>query len=351
MRSGIVLIALLCLGSPALAVEFGPQFDLTTSVQDNTVVLELTARYSVCGQVTTVDRIDGNGLRSPVWTGSDSIVLEPFDRFVDCTCEPVGSYHGTSSKNCPEAKCTKDEQCACSMHCQPIEDVCPPAGSLTYELLNSDSEVLVTDQINLSANLPGCTAPVDDTEVTEPDGTGNGGCQTSSPAGMSLALLLGAIILLFWYRFRTAGLILVATIVCLSTPGCRNKKEHKTAAKNTGKDVVALEPVESNLEGTPFEAVITRQTELLDYFETGTSTASVLSRTRDFRLNHANSFRDECNAALAWYAQDSQHRLNQMVKAGQVWAVVKSRVVELTAEYSDAEKRDVAILLNEFSCR
>ncbi len=181
-----------------------------------------------------------------------------------------------------------------------------------------------------------------------PDDGGAGGC-TATGGGNSWVLML--IMLGLLVRLRGPSLPPLLVLACLCAPlSCSSDKRPEPKAS----PAVAQKPLQAtdtNFEETPWEPVVATQTELLDFFETATDPESALRAVTHWRRDRLPPFKDECQAALDWYAADSVHRMDYLVKAGRVWSVVKLRVAQISADWGPAEKHDVEIWLEDFECR
>ena len=360
MNRPMLLITLLLL-SPSVALAAEPYeavWDFKAQIEGSTVRLSLTTRYVACGMGATVVRIGPDGKETTVWQAEEEgLGLDTVDMYLDCACEPVGSSHGTGLKSCPESQCTKDEQCACSKLCQDVEDACPPAGTNVYRIIDLNGAEAATLELQVPADLPGCPAspeePAKEETVEENSG---GGCAAGPAPGTTGALLFIVLLLVLSaagsHRTPRRFLFPLAAMVALST-GCAGDpvEEAKKNAKDKTVDDRVLQPVEGSIEGTPWEKVVGVQTELLDFFETGSDADSILKKIKRWKRNRLPEFGDQCKAALAYYAKDPDLRMSQFARAGQAWSVVKNRIGTMSREWGPAEKHDVGILLNEFSCR
>lgn len=337
----------------AHAEPYSPTWEFTASVAGDSVSLELTTRYVSCGLAGRIDRVVATE-RVTVWEATGEFGLETVERQVDCHCEPVGSSHGTGRKTCPEEDCTKDEQCTCSRTCAQTLDPCPTPGTLEYELFNLDGILVQTTSLQVPELLPGCAAPVvvekEEVPVAPATEAEAGGCSAAGGAGIAgLWLLLAALIILALPLPRRLPLLLVA-IGGLVAIGCGSKEEVSAEAATPGLSA-PLEPVDTNLEGTPWEQVLAAQTELLEHFETAGEPAATMWQVKQWRRDRLNGFKTDCQAALDHYAADSIHRMDFLVKTGRAWSVVQSRIRNISKDWGPAEKHDVGILLTEFECR
>jgi len=129
--------------------------------------------------------------------------------------------------------------------------------------------------------------------------------------------------------------------------GCARGKKGKAEDKKLEEP----RPPEMSIEGTPWEAVVSQQTELLDFFETGTTPWATVAKAMKWREKRLPGFKENCGKAIEYYAKDPTRRMNVMAKAGQAWSVVRLRVDEITKDWGAAQKRDVGILLTDFECR
>ena len=351
--------SLLFTGATAFAEE---EWWLEAKIVEDAVVFDIQVRYSGCGRVKRIDRVGEDAQVTAVWDAGDT-VLEPADIYVDCQCEPISGSFGTGQKSCPDQQCTKDELCACSKQCLPLQDQCAPPGAQTYRLIDADEVQLASTEITVDSLLPGCTVPdkkpfiVEDQPATE----SGGGCRASGtgPAGPSVLvwLLLAVPLLLLrilhsgWLRSRRNLVIAGCCVVLVlpATAGC-GKSGSSTRARKKNPDIV-YEPMDVVIEGTPWEQLIATQTELLDFFETGGSPGSVLSKTRRWSKKNLAGFQAACRAVRADYAQEPQKRMMYLAKAGRVWNVVKKRISTISSEWDPADRRAVGLLVNDYECR
>jgi hypothetical protein len=344
----LVCLCLLLFSSTAHGETFEAEWDFSAEVVGDSVLLHLTNRYVACGMGARIDRVSG-AQRETVFVAQDGLGLETVDPYVDCLCEPLGSSHGTGQKSCPNQDCTKDQQCACSRECSTTKDTCPEPGDWVYELYDLDENLVATAAMTLPALLPGCTAaPVASTDPEAPDQGESGGCSAAT-GGNSWLLLLVLLALLWPLKGRTrSGVVMVACLcvplACSRAPAPEPKAAPVAAPK-------PLQASDTNFEQTPWEPVVATQTELLDFFETAQDPESALRAVTHWRRDRLSAFKEECGAALAWYAADSVHRMDYLVKAGRVWSVVKQRVTQISADWGPAEKHDVGIWLEDFECR
>jgi uncharacterized protein (TIGR03382 family) len=330
----------------AHAETYEPIWDFSAELEGSVVKLDLTTRYVSCGMAARIDRV-GPDSRETIWEATGGIGLDTVDAQIGCQCEPVGSSHGTGRKSCPNQACTKDEQCACSKLCAQILDDCPPAGTSSYELMDLDGNLVQTVALAIPETLSGCATMVVESEPEAPP-TESGGCSATGKAGTGTLwlLLLLAAALVRPPRGRAALLVSLAAILAL---GCGDDK--KVDAESNAPSKIALEPVDSNLEGTPWEEVLRAQTELLEHFEVAGDPVATMRLLKRWRQDNLETFKVNCKAALEHYAKDSMHRMDHLVKAGRAWSVVDSRVRKISKEWGPAEQHDVGILLGEFECR
>jgi hypothetical protein len=325
---------------------FEPIWEFTAQLEGTVVSLDLTTRYVSCGMAARIDRI-GTDSSETIWEASDGIGLDTIDAQVACQCEPVGSSHGTGRKTCPNQDCTKDEQCACSRLCAQTVDDCPAAGTTSYELHDLDGNLVQTVALAVPETLIGCAAIVVESEPEVPAAESSG-CTATSAAGTGaiwLLLLLVSVLA----RVRRHGAILALSLAVALAFGCGSKE--KVEAEASTPSTLALEPVEANLEGTPWEDVLRAQTELLEHFEVASDPVATMRLLKRWRQENLEPFKASCKAALEHYAEDSIHRMEYLVKTGRAWSVVDSRVRKLSEEWGPAEKHEVGILLSEFVCR
>ncbi len=348
MKSWLPVFFILLLPlNTANAETFEPIWDFTATLTGSEVALDLTTRYVSCGMAARIERVAGEE-REIIWEAVDGIGLDTLDAQVACQCEPVGSSYGTGRKSCPEQECTKDEQCACSRDCAQTVDYCPPVGTSSYELFDLDGNFVKSVALQVAESLPGCVAMVVEPEPEVSDESGGCSVSTGAEAGAPWLLLIALVLLMQVRRHRT---ILPAFVLLVAlSAGCGSKEEVKAEGATPGSGI-ALEPVETNLEGTPWEGVLRAQTELLEYFEVANDPAATLRQLKQWKQKNLESFRADCRAALEHYAADSIHRMDYLVKAGRAWSVVNSRVRQISEDWGVAEKRDVGILLGEFECR
>ena len=348
MKSWLPALCLLLLPWHAASAEpFAPSWNFSAAVVGQTVVLDLTTRYVSCGMAARVERVEGTS-RVTIWEALDGIGLDTVDAQVDCQCEPVGSSHGTGLKSCPEEDCTKDEQCACSKLCAQTVDNCPPPGALSYELFDLDGSLVQTVSLQLAESLPGCAAAVVESEPDAPEES-SGGCSATSGTS-SWAVWLGLLALMLLARPRRhLSLLLVLCVTSTLSLGCGRKDKAEAEAAAPGSNIV-LEPVETVLEGTPWEQVLAAQTDLLEHFETSDDAVTTMRRLKSWRLDHLESFKADCKAALEHYAADSMHRMDYLVKAGRAWSVATTRIRQISDQWGPSEKHEAEILLGEFEC-
>lgn len=348
MKSWLPVLCLLLLPwHSARGETFAPIWDLTASVAEDTVVLDLTTRYVSCGMAARIERVAGSD-RETIWEAQGGIGLDTLDAQVNCQCEPVGSSHGTGRKTCPDEDCTKDEQCACSKLCAQTTDACPPPGKITYELFDLDGNLVQSASLQLPESLPGCNAEVVESEPDVPSES-SGGCTATTPAA---SWPLGVCFLLLVLATRRRRLLPFMVVVCaagVALPGCGRKEKAEAEAATPGSKVV-LEPVDTVLEGTPWEQVLNTQTDLLEHFETSDDAVTTMRRLKSWRQEHLDAFNADCKAALEHYAADSMHRMDYLVKAGRAWSVAETRIRQISKEWGPSERHEVGILLAEFEC-
>jgi hypothetical protein len=350
-RLVLLLALLLALPAPGAAEVYAPVWDLQASLSGDTVTLSLTTRYVACGMAGRVDRVEG-ATRTVVWEAQEGIGLDTVDPYADCQCEALGTSHGTGMKSCPAQDCTKDEQCACSKVCAGVEDLCPGAGTVRYELFDLEGTLVQSADVEVPALPAGCAAAVADEGPAEPAGDSGGCTAMAGPSGGAVVgLLAAALLLLLAAGRRGRTVVLLVLALCLAaTPGCRRKKGERPK-EEAKKEAAPMEPVDAILEGTPWEQVVAAQTELLDFFETTTVPEETLRKVKHWKRERLPEFKEQCKAALAHYAEDSVHRMDFYVKAGRAWSVVKQRISDITREWTSVEKHDVAIALEELECR
>ncbi|MBM4355217.1 MAG: hypothetical protein FJ109_15775 [Deltaproteobacteria bacterium] len=338
----------------------------SAAVVGSTVEVAVTVRLSGCAGIGRVERqVEGED-PFVVWQGDDTHAVDTAEPFDSCKCEPLGTAWGTGMKSCPEEQCGKDDQCVCTELCAPVVDSCPPPAHVIYAVFDRDGAPVAAADVSIPELLPGCEPPRDPKPifVEEPDdGGGGGGCSTASAPSSPLALLLALVVLAGLrgrqrerhgvdgsrspFRVRPFAILLTPLFcLCLAFGCARGKKEQKAAAAPQ-----APQPVESSVEGTPFEAVVSTQTALLDLFENGTTPESVLWRADRFRKKRVEQFRKECQQALDFYAEDAGNRMLILARAGRAWTVVEQRVKTLSAEWRPAQKRQADVLLDLFECR
>jgi len=349
-----LLLAVLCVPARASALE--EQWWLEADIVEDSVVLEVTVRYAGCGRVAGINRVGEDGHPAAVWEAAEGVPLDTDDIFVDCMCEPIVGGFGTGQKSCPNQQCNKDQLCACSRACHPILDKCPLPGTYDYEVVDSDGVTKAVLEVVVSSLLPGCKLPEAEPRPKEEEPEeeqSDGGCAAAgaagrSPAGFAVpALLLFLLIAVRRFRFYPLALLILAVAVC----GCGKSEKDGGTAGGKGKEDVVLQPIDADFEGTPWEQVVDAQSRLLDFFETGSSPASVISKTKRWRKRNLEPFKKSCAAALAHYAQEPEKRTVYIARAGRVWSVVKKRVGTLSEEWGPAEKREVGMLLTDFECR
>jgi len=322
------------------------------------LTLVLTVRGAACGKVGSIARTGGDGQEVSLFTSTDEVILETEDAQVDCACEPIGTEFGTGSKSCPERTCGKDDQCICTKLCVAVEDPCPPVGALTYAVADRDGMPLLEVAHDLAAEPAGCKdEPL--LTIEEEDSGGDGGGCSAVPGPLpgegllpwAAAMVLAAV----WFRRRRGLLLLLvaASLAIPATAGCSGEKKDETKKKDdkAAKDGPGLTPIDVDFEGTPWESVVTLQTELLDIFEVGSDEKEVLREARRFRDRQGERFAEHCRKALAFYAEEPEKRMGYVAKAGRVWQVVEKRVRQVTAEWGPGNKREAKIVVNAFECR
>jgi len=143
--------------------------------------------------------------------------------------------------------------------------------------------------------------------------------------------------------------VLAAALVCGGlAAGCKRDKA-ETGAKQ--KDVVAPRPPVTEIEGSPWEPVINAQSSLMDLFAPEGDPGKILWNMQRFRKKRLDGFRKDCQAALRFYAEKPEERIEYITKAGQVWVTVEKHVNSVTKGWSPGDLREVKILLNQFQCR
>ena len=360
MRSWVVLAATVAVLA-LVPVRAGAEAQWFSEVQEGEgeLTLVLTVRGAACGKVGSVVRTGSDGQEVSLFTSTDEVILETADAQIDCACEPIGTEFGTGSKSCPERTCGKDDQCICTKLCVAVKDPCPPVGALTYAVGDRDGEPLLEAAHQLAAPPAGCKdEPLLTIEEEEAGGGGGGGCSAvpgSFPPQGLLPWLAALVLVAACFRLRRGLLLLVvaASLIMPATAGCSGKEEENKEKKGdkAGKAGPDLKPIDVNFEGTPWEKVVTLQTELLDIFEVGTKEKDVLREARRFRDRQAERFTEHCAKALAFYAEQPEKRMGYIAKAGRVWQVVEKRVRQVTKPWGPGNKREAIIVVNSFECR
>lgn len=346
MRHIAMLIFVLLL-VPASLAHAEPQWAMELDLTGTVPTVVITVRYGGCAKVNSVWRNSGSEASTVLFQASEGTILETADMEVDCACEPIGTVIGTGSKHCPQQQCAADQQCVCSKQCVPVEEDCIPAGAISWHAEDADGNQLVSHSQTLAAPTGNCPMQVED----EDESTEGGGCSARGTPGAAHGLLLVLLLLVLglWGRKAPALWLVAASLVFV--PACSSKKDKPEDKEKDKPDVVNLEPIEVEIEGSPYEPVIEAQTELLESFETAGDPAETLRQLRRWKKGRIDSFEDECKAALAFYAVAPEKRLGYVSRAGQVWAVVQKRVKTITEKWTPGQKREVGILLNQFSCR
>jgi hypothetical protein len=346
MRHIAMLIFVLLLAPAGLAraePQWGMELDLTGTVP--TVVI--TVRYGGCAKVNSVWRDSGSAASIALFQASGTAILETADMEVDCACEPIGTVIGTGSKHCPEQQCAADQQCVCSKRCVPVEEDCIPAGAISWYAEDADGNQLVSYSQTLAAPTGNCPMQVEE----EDDSSEGGGCSARGAPGAAHGLFLVLLLLVLGLCGRKAPAVWLAVAILVLAPACSSKKAKPEDKEKGRADVVHLEPMEVEIEGSPYEPVIEAQTELLEFFETAGDPADTVRQLRRWRKGELDLFEERCKEALAFYAAAPEKRLGYVSRAGQVWAVVKKRVNTITRKWTPGQQREVGILLNQFSCR
>lgn len=340
-------VAMLMLSFEVSAGE--PEWILAVDLDDPVPAVTLTVRYGGCAKVNRVTREGSDGVLKTLFQASATVVLDTADSQIDCACEPLGSSMGTGAKHCPGEQCAADQQCVCSKKCLPIEDECVPAGSVTWSAEDSDGGHLAGHSQVLAAAAGNCPFAVEDEEEAP---SSSGGCGHSARgSGQPLVLVLLAAALLF-LAGRSSWLGPAALALCLvPAQACSDRQEGKGRKKQELPEVRTLEAVQVEIEGSPYEPVIATQTELLEFFETSNDPVQTLRKLRKWKKQRLEPFERDCAAALAFFTQEPEKRLGYVSRAGQVWAVVQQRVKAVSKDWGAGEKREVGILLNQFSCR
>ena len=354
---GMLPVGMLLVGMVVALPVRAAEWTASAAVVGSSVEVSVAVRLSGCAGIGRIERQEEGAESVVVWQGDDTHAVDTAEPFDACKCEPLGTAWGTGMKSCPEEQCGKDDQCVCTEVCVPVADECPPPGMLEYVVFDRDGNEVVSTKLTLPELLPGCTEPEPpEPAVAEPSNEGGGGCRTVAGPMSPLALLVGLLVLGLWrmlarYRGPAAGtmtvpVVLIAAIAAGMLGCARGKKDQKVAAAPQ-----PPQPVESSIEGTPFEAVVSIQTELLDLFETGTSADSVLWRADRFRKKKVEKFGTDCRQALDFYAQDAGNRMLILASAGRAWTVVEQRVKAISSEWSPAQRRQAEVLLDQFVCR
>ena len=334
-----------------------PQWWSEVQEGDGELMLVLTVRGAACGKVGSVVRTGADGQQVPLFTSTDEVFLDTEDAQLDCGCEPIGTEFGTGSKSCPERTCGKDDQCICTKRCVPVKDPCPPVGALTYAVADRDGEPLLEVAHQLAAPASGCKDEPLLTIDEEEEGD-SGGCSaatTSSGAAGMFAWLVAILLALTCLgpRRRLFLLAVGASLALTAGAGCSGKEKEKEEKKNKKgeNEGAGLKPIDVDFEGTPWESVVTLQTELLDIFEVGSVEKDVLREARRFRDRQGERFAGHCRKALAFYAEMPEKRMGYVAKAGRVWQEVEKRVRQVTADWGPGNMREAKIVVNSFECR